>query len=121
MSTGDLGHEQDGLYFVDGRDDDMIIVGGENVYPVEVESLLYEHQDVLEVSVLGVRDTEFGQRLVAFVALRDGATLSAEEVKEHVRARRARNCVPREVHFVDELPRNATGKVLDRELRDRIS
>ena len=121
VSTGDMGHEKDGLFFVDGRDDDMIVSGGENVYPVEVESLLVEHPAVREVSVVGVPDPEFGQRLAAFVALRDGARLTADEVKDHVRANRARHCVPREVHFVDELPRNATGKVLARELRDRLT
>ena len=121
VSTGDMGHEKDGLYYVDGRDDDMIVSGGENVYPIEVESLLIEHPAVREVSVVGVPDPEFGQRLAAFVALHDGHDLSADEVKEHVKANRARHCVPREVHFVDELPRNATGKILARELRKRIT
>jgi acyl-CoA synthetase (AMP-forming)/AMP-acid ligase II len=120
VSTGDMGHVEDGLYFVDGRDDDMIVSGGENVYPVEVESLLVEHPAVREVSVVGVPDPEFGQRLAAFIALEDGGELTEDEVKEHVKAHRARHCVPREVHFVDELPRNATGKVLARELRERI-
>lgn len=121
VSTGDMGHVADGLLFVDGRDDDMIVSGGENVYPVEVESLLHDHPDVREACVIGVPDPEFGQRLAAFVSLHDGATLSADEVKDHVRAHRARHCVPREVHFVDELPRNETGKVLARELRDRLA
>ncbi|KGN38124.1 acyl-CoA synthetase [Knoellia subterranea KCTC 19937] len=121
VSTGDMGHVTDGLYFVDGRDDDMIVSGGENVYPIEVESLLIDHPAVREVSVVGVPDPEFGQRLAAFIALQDGHELSADEVKEHVRAHRARHVVPREVHFVDELPRNATGKILARELRARIT
>lgn len=121
VSTGDLGHLRDGLLFVDGREDDMIVSGGENVYPVEVESLLEAHPDVREVSVVGVPDPDFGQRLAAFVALREGARLIADEVRDHVRANRARHCVPRDVHFVDELPRNATGKVLTSELRDRLT
>lgn len=117
VSTGDMGYERDGLYFVAGRDDDMIVSGGENVYPMEVESLLVQHPAVREVSVVGVPDPEFGQRLAAFIALKDGESLDADEVKDLVRSRRARHCVPREVVFVDELPRNATGKVLNRELR----
>ncbi len=120
VSTGDMGHREGDLYFVDGRDDDMIVSGGENVYPLEVESLLVEHPAVRECSVVGVPDSEFGQRLAAFIALRDGETLSAEQVKEHVRAHRARHCIPREVVFLDELPRNATGKVLARELKSLV-
>ncbi|MFC7490007.1 MULTISPECIES: AMP-binding protein [unclassified Knoellia] len=121
VSTGDMGHVKDGLFYVDGRDDDMIVSGGENVYPIEVESLLVEHPAVREVSVVGVPDPEFGQRLAAFVVLHDGATLSEDDVKAQVKAHRARHCVPREVHFLDELPRNATGKVLARELRASIT
>lgn len=121
VSTGDMGHEKDGLYYVDGRDDDMIVSGGENVYPIEVESLLVEHPAVREVSVVGVPDPEFGQRLAAFITLNDGHDLTEDEVKDHVKAHRARHCVPREVHFLDELPRNATGKVLLRELRARVT
>jgi acyl-CoA synthetase (AMP-forming)/AMP-acid ligase II len=120
VSTGDMGHVEDGLYFIDGRDDDMVISGGENVYPVEVESLLVEHPAVREVSVVGVPDPDFGQRLAAFIALEPGAELTAEEVREHVREHRARHCIPREVVFLEELPRNATGKVLARELRARF-
>lgn len=120
VATGDVGHVEGDLYFVDGRDDDMIVSGGENVYPTEVESLLAEHPAVREVSVVGVPDEDFGQRLAAFIAVADGAELSADEVKEHVRAHRARHCIPREVVFLDELPRNATGKILNRELRKRF-
>lgn len=121
VSTGDVGHVEGDLYFVDGRDDDMIVSGGENVYPVEVESLLAEHPAVREVSVIGVPDEDFGQRLAAFVALNDGESLDEDGVKEHVRANRARHCIPREVVFLDELPRNATGKILNRELRKRFA
>ena len=117
VATGDMGRVEDGLYFVVGRDDDMVISGGENVYPVEVESLLAEHPAVREVSVVGVPDADFGQRLAAFIALEPGAELTADEVREHVREFRARHCIPREVVFMDELPRNATGKVVARELR----
>lgn len=120
VSTGDMGHVRDELYFVDGRDDDMIVSGGENVYPSEVESLLAEHPAIREVSVVGVPDPDFGQRLAAFIALREGSSLQAEEVTAIVRAERARHCVPREVIFIDELPRNATGKVLSRVLREQV-
>lgn len=117
VSTGDMGHVEDGLYFVDGRDDDMVISGGENVYPSEVESLLVGHPDIREVAVVGVPDPEFGQRLAAFVALVEGAQCSGEQVRQFVREHGARHHVPREVVFLDELPRNTTGKVLARELR----
>ncbi len=117
VATGDLGHVREGLYFVDGRADDMVVSGGENVYPIEAEGLLAEHPAIREVAVCGIPDAEFGQRLAAFVVLDDGATLTADQVRAHVRANRARHVVPREVVFVDSLPRNATGKVVTAELR----
>jgi acyl-CoA synthetase (AMP-forming)/AMP-acid ligase II len=118
MSTGDVGHfDRDGRLFVDGRDDEMIVSGGENVFPREVEDLLADHESIEEAAVVGVPDDEFGQRLKAFVVLRDGAKLSEQEVQSYVKANLARYKVPREVVFLDELPRNATGKVLKRELQ----
>ena len=117
MSTGDVGRfDSDGRLFVEGRDDEMIVSGGENVFPREVEDLLADHAGVEEVAVVGVPDDEFGQRLRAYVVPREKARLSEEEVKRHVRENLARYKVPREVVFMDELPRNATGKVLKREL-----
>jgi fatty-acyl-CoA synthase len=118
MSTGDVGHfDADGRLFVDGRDDEMIVSGGENVFPREVEDLLADHEAIEEAAVVGVPDDEFGQRLRAFVVLRDGAELTEQQVQAHVKANLARFKVPREVVFLDELPRNATGKVLKRELQ----
>lgn len=117
VATGDLGHVRDGLWFVDGRADDMVISGGENIYPAEVEGVLTRHPGVREAAVVGVADPEFGQRLAAYLVLEPGAELDADEVREHVRAHGARHLVPRDVHVVDALPRNATGKVLTRELR----
>lgn len=118
MSSGDVGHfDAAGRLFVDGRDDDMIISGGENVFPSEVEDLLAGHEHVREVAVVGVDDEEWGQRLKAVVALNPGAACGEDELKAFVRANLAGYKVPREVVFVDELPRNATGKVLKRELR----
>ena len=117
LSSGDVGHlDAGGRLFIDGRDDEMIVSGGENVFPREVEDLLAGHEAVREVAVVGVDDDEFGQRLKAFVALHEGGGLTADEVKDLVKANLARFKVPREVEFVDSLPRNATGKVLKREL-----
>jgi len=95
----------------------MIISGGENVFPREVEDLLAQHPEIEEVAVVGVPDEDFGQRLQAFVVRRPGSTLTGGAVQEHVKANLARFKVPREVAFMDELPRNATGKILKRELQ----
>ncbi|WP_285612229.1 acyl-CoA synthetase [Actinokineospora globicatena] len=117
LSTGDVGHfDAAGRLFIDGRDDDMIVSGGENVFPGEIENLLVAHPGVVEAAVLGVADAEFGQRLKAYVVLAPGASVSAEELREHVRANLARFKVPREVVFLAELPRNATGKLVRKEL-----
>ncbi len=117
MSTGDVGHfDAAGRLFVDGRDDEMIVSGGENVFPREVEDLLADHSQIEEVAVVGVKDSEFGQRLKAFVVPRNGTELTAEVVQSYVKENLARYKVPRDVVFVNELPRNATGKILKREL-----
>jgi acyl-CoA synthetase (AMP-forming)/AMP-acid ligase II len=117
MSTGDVGHlDKAGRLFVDGRDDEMIVSGGENVFPREVEDLLANHDAIDEAAVIGVPDEKFGQRLKAFVVLADSKKVSEAEVKDYVKANLARYKVPREVEFLPELPRNATGKVLKREL-----
>jgi len=119
MSTGDMGHiDSAGRLFVDGRDDEMIVSGGENVFPREVEDLLADHEAIEEVAVIGVSDAEFGQRLKAFVVVRDGAKLDASAVQDYVKSNLARYKSPREVVFMDELPRNATGKILKRELHE---
>jgi acyl-CoA synthetase (AMP-forming)/AMP-acid ligase II len=119
LSSGDVGHFDDsGRLFIDGRDDEMIVSGGENVFPREVEDLLSDHEAVSEAAAIGVDDEKFGQRLRAFVVKEDGADVSEDDLKEHVKANLARYKVPREVVFVDELPRNATGKVLKRELAE---
>ncbi len=117
MSTGDVGHvDREGRLFVEGRDDEMIVSGGENVFPAEVEDLLAKHDAVREVAVVGVDDEKFGQRLKAFVVTKDSASLNEEDAKKYVKANLASFKVPREVEFIEELPRNATGKVLKREL-----
>ncbi len=96
----------------------MIVSGGENVYPREVEDLLANHDAVEEVAVVGVEDEQFGQRLRAFVVTRNGAALTADEIKDFVKQNLARYKVPRDVVFLAELPRNASGKVLKRELSE---
>jgi fatty-acyl-CoA synthase len=116
LPIGDLGHlDRDGRLHIDGRADDMIVSGGENVHPAEIEELLAAHSGIADAAVVGVPDPEFGQRLRAYVVAASGG-LDAEQVKEHVAANLARYKVPREVVFLDELPRTPTGKVVKREL-----
>ncbi|WP_194836105.1 acyl-CoA synthetase [Nocardia sp. XZ_19_369] len=117
MSSGDVGHiDEHGLLMVDGRDDDMIVSGGENVFPQEVENLLLERPDIFDAAVVGVDDAEFGKRLRAFVVPEPGQTPDGEEIKAYVKNNLARYKVPREVIFLDDLPRNPTGKLLRRVL-----
>jgi acyl-CoA synthetase (AMP-forming)/AMP-acid ligase II len=119
MSSGDVGYlDEEGRLHVSGRDDDMIVSGGENVFPREVEDLISKMDGVNEVAVIGVDDEEFGQRLKAFVS-KKGSGPSEDEIKKKVKADLARYKVPKEVEFMDELPRNATGKVLKKELKER--
>ena len=118
MATGDVGRfDAEGRLFVEGRDDEMIVSGGENVFPKEVEDALSRHEAVADAAAIGVDDKDFGQRLRAFVVLEKGTEASEKDLKEHVRRNLARYKVPREIVFLDELPRNATGKVLKRELK----
>jgi acyl-CoA synthetase (AMP-forming)/AMP-acid ligase II len=117
MSSGDVGRfDENGLLYVEGRDDEMIVSGGENVFPKEVEDCLARHEAVVEVAAIGVDDDDFGKRLRAFVVFRDGMDASEDDLKGHVKENLARYKVPREIVILDELPRNATGKVLKREL-----
>jgi acyl-CoA synthetase (AMP-forming)/AMP-acid ligase II len=117
MSSGDVGHfDEGGRLFIDGRDDEMIVSGGENVFPREVEDLLADHPKIDEAAVIGVDDEQFGQRLKAFVVTAGGGSLSEDEVKGYVKENLANYKVPRDVVFLDELPRNATGKVLKKDL-----
>src|SRR3954464_15669506 len=119
MSSGDVGHfDEAGRLFIDGRDDDMIVSGGENVFPQEVEDLLTGHESISEAAVFGVDDEKFGQRLKAVVVTRGGQQAPEDEVKEYVKSNLAGYKVPRDVEFIDELPRTSTGKVLKRELKD---
>ncbi|MFY0407228.1 AMP-binding protein [Solicola sp. PLA-1-18] len=116
MATGDLGRFDDGLLFVEGRDDEMIVSGGENVYPQEIEDCIARHPAVAECAVVAVDDDEWGQRLAAYVVLEAGQDADEDAIKAHVKTHLARYKVPRDVRFIDGLPRNETGKVLKREL-----
>jgi fatty-acyl-CoA synthase len=119
MSSGDVGYfDEHGLLYVSGRDDEMIVSGGENVFPAEIEDLISGHPEVVEATALGVEDQEWGHRLRAFVVKAEGASVDEDAIKTYVRDHLARYKVPREVIFLDELPRNPTGKILKRELRD---
>ena len=119
MATGDVGRfDEDGRLIVEGRDDEMIVSGGENVFPKEVEDCLSRHEAVVEAAAIGVDDDQFGKRLRAFVVLSDGAGVDEDDLKAFVKDNLARYKVPREFVFLDELPRNATGKVLKRELAE---
>ena len=117
MATGDVGRiGDDGRLYVEGRDDEIIVSGGENVFPKEVEDCIARHDAVGECAAVGVDDDDYGQRLRAFVVVSEGASLEEDDVKAWVKQNLARYKVPRDVVFLDELPRNATGKVLKREL-----
>jgi len=117
MLTGDLGRlDAEGRLNVEGRVDDMIISGGENVYPAEVEAVLGQHPDVVEAAVIGVPDESFGQRLLGYVVLQPGARTNAQQLRTHVRDQLANYKVPREIVVLDELPRNASGKVMKKQL-----
>lgn len=117
LSSGDTGHfTADGLWFVDGRDDEMIVSGGENVFPLEVENLLAAHPGVMDVAVIGVDDADFGKRLRAFIVSAPTSDLGADDVRTYVREHLARHKVPRDVVFVPMLPRNETGKLLKGQL-----
>jgi acyl-CoA synthetase (AMP-forming)/AMP-acid ligase II/uncharacterized membrane protein len=120
MSTGDMGClDDEGRLYVTGRDDEMIVSGGENVFPQEVEDVISRMSGVSDVAVIGVDDEKFGQRLKAYVVAKGGSGPSEEDIKSKVKTDLARYKVPREVEFIDELPRNATGKVLKKELKER--
>jgi acyl-CoA synthetase (AMP-forming)/AMP-acid ligase II len=121
MASGDVGRlDEAGRLYVVGRDDEMIVSGGENVYPIEVEKTLTAHPEVEEAAVLGVDDEQYGQRLAAFVVLTSGASATPDDLKQHVRDNLANYKVPREIVVVDELPRSSTGKIHRGELLARI-
>jgi acyl-CoA synthetase (AMP-forming)/AMP-acid ligase II len=122
MASGDVGRlDQAGRLYVVGRDDEMIVSGGENVYPIEVEKTLASHPDVAEASVLGIDDEQYGQRLAAFVVLTEAGSATPEALKQHVRDNLANYKVPREVVVLNELPRSSTGKIVRSELLAQVT
>jgi len=120
LHTGDMGYYDDeGYIFIADRKKDMIITGGENVYPREVEDVFYQHPSVLEVAVIGAPDPYWVERVHAVVVLKKGATATAEELTDFCRGKIARYKAPKSMEFVDALPKNASGKILKREIRKR--
>lgn len=119
LRTGDAGYiDDDGYLFIHDRVKDLIISGGENIYPAEVERAVYGHPDVAEVSVIGVPDDKWGEAVKAVVALKPDVKPDAQSILDHARSRIAAFKAPKSVDFLDALPRNATGKILKRELRE---
>jgi fatty-acyl-CoA synthase len=122
LSTGDVAErDEEGFYRIAGRIKEMVISGGENVYPAEIEDVLHAHPDVVEAAVVGVPDERWGEACAAFVVLRDGATTSAAALAEHCGERLARFKVPKTFTVVDELPRSSMGKVLKADLRASVT
>ena len=120
FSVGDLARvDADGFYYMESRKHDMVISGGVNIYPREIEDHLHTHPAILDVAVVGVPDPEWGETLRAYVVLRPGHAITGDEVADYCRRELADFKRPRQVVFLAELPRNPTGKVLKRELRDR--
>ncbi len=120
FSVGDMGRiDADGYYYLESRKHDMVISGGVNIYPREIEDHLNTHPAILEVAVIGLPDPEWGETLAAFVVVRDGEAITANEVMEYCRTHLADYKRPRKVTFLSELPRNPTGKILKRELREQ--
>jgi acyl-CoA synthetase (AMP-forming)/AMP-acid ligase II len=122
LRTGDVGQfDDDGYLVLVDRVKDMIIRGGENIYPKEIEDVLYAHPAVLEAAVVGRPDDVYGEEPVAFVALRPGSTTTADELLEHARTTLARFKVPRQLFVLGSLPKNPLGKIVKQPLRDRVS
>jgi fatty-acyl-CoA synthase len=119
LHTGDLAcRDGDGYYKITGRIKDMIIRGGENVYPKEIEDFIYTHPKVSDVQVIGVPDKQYGEEIMACVILREGETLTSDEMKEYVRSHMAKHKTPRYVEFVTEFPMNAAGKIMKYKMRE---
>jgi long-chain acyl-CoA synthetase len=120
LHSGDLGYvDEDGFYFIVDRTKDLVIRGGYNVYPREIEEVLYAHPAILEAAVIGKPDQRLGEEVVAVVALRPGHDVSAEDVIAYTRERLAAYKYPREIRFMAELPKGPSGKILKSALRDR--
>ena len=121
LYTGDLARQdENGYFYIVDRKKDMIIVGGYNVYPREVEEVLFEHRDIVEAAVIGVPDPDFGEEVQAYVVMKDGADRNVDKLKEFCAARLAKYKIPKTIEFLNELPKNTTGKILRRSLKDQV-
>ncbi len=122
LHTGDIGYlDDDGCLFITDRKKDMIIKGGENIYPAELEEILYTHPSIAEAAVVGRPDAFYGESVVAFIVLKQGDTLTAEEVKDYFKNKVSSFKAPSEVFFIDAIPKSPVGKILKRELREKLS
>ena len=122
LHSGDIAmHDEQGNYIVTGRLKDMIIRGGENLYPKEIEEFIYTHPKVQDVQVIGVPDKKYGEEAAAFIILKAGETVSEDEMREFIKTHIARHKVPRYIRFVDEFPMNAAGKVLKYKMREAMA
>lgn len=112
--------DEDGYFYIVGRKKEMIIVGGFNVYPQEVEGILYEHPDILDAAVVGVPDRESGERVKAFIVPKAGANIDIDQLREYCYQNLTRYKIPKQFEMIDSLPRNAVGKVLKRLLLEEV-
>jgi len=120
LHTGDMARcDENGYYKITGRIKDMIIRGGENIYPKEIEDFIYTHPKVKDVQVIGVPDKQYGEEIMACVILKDGVTMTADELKDYVRSHMAKHKTPRYVDFVDDFPMNAAGKIMKYKMREQ--
>jgi len=119
MHSGDAAYmDEEGFIYIQDRIKDMIVSGAENIYPAEIESVLFEHPAVADAAVVGIPDEKFGEAVLALLVLKQGESVDAETIEAFCRERLAGYKIPRQVEFIDEMPRNASGKVLKRELRE---
>ncbi|OMI24529.1 AMP-binding protein, partial [Bacillus swezeyi] len=122
LHTGDLAVMDEGGYCrITGRLKDMVIRGGENIYPREIEEFLYQHHKILDVQVVGIPDKTYGEEVSAWIKLKNGESLTAQELQEYCKGKIARYKIPRYIAFVDEFPMTASGKVQKFKLREQAS
>ncbi len=122
LHTGDLGYlDEEGYLFVVDRKKDMIIRGGENIYPAELEAIMYGLKEVAEAAVVGIPEAVYGEKVIAFVTLKPGATISEQEILDFMGTKTTGFKVPSKIHFVDAIPKTLIGKILKRELREKAA
>ena len=122
LHSGDLARRNpDGTFLITGRLKDMIIRGGENIYPKEIEEFIYTHPDVEDVQVIGVPDAKYGEAVMACIIRKEGSSLTSGEMTEYIKSHMARHKVPQYIEFVDHFPLNAAGKVLKYKMREEAA